>query len=294
MSTPLPLTIDQIHKAARQLAQLRPSYAAMLDFYEAVFTAQEKTKADIDLEPIHLSLETLASRGPEGMALVTVADFRIDAAASERLLKTLCELIITHATQIKTSAAAVSDALSSGTLRTQDLFAGLLQSKDRLLQDTAAAIGAESKALAFLAYHSAQPSLELCAVQLATYLDSEAVWRKGHCPVCGSHPGLAVLGAEGRRSLYCPFCRHQWRAPRIFCANCENTRTGELHYFFSEGEKDLRVDVCDRCRHYIKSIDQRAVARPVYLPLEQIASLHLDIIAADKGYSGGVDLNLAD
>ncbi len=292
MSTPLPLTIDQIHKSARQLAQLRPSYAVMLDFYEAVFTAQEKSKGDIDLEPIQLSPETLANRGPEGLALVTVADFRIDPAASERLLKTLCELIIAHATQIKASAAAVSDALASGSLQTQDLFTGLLHSSDRLLQDTAAAIGAESTALAFLAYHSLQPSLELCAVQLATYLDTAAVWRKGHCPVCGSRPGLAVLDAEGRRSLYCSFCRHQWRAPRIFCANCENTRASELHYFFSEDEKDLRVDVCNRCRHYIKSIDQRALARPVYLPLEQITSLHLDMIAADKGYSGGVDLNL--
>ena len=294
MSTPLPLTIEQIHKAARQLAQLRPSYAAMLDFYEAVFTAQEKTKSDIDLEPIQLSPETLASRGPEGLALVTVSDFRIDDAAGERLLETLCELVIAHATQIKASASAVAKALSSGTLPTQDLFTGLLQSDDRLLQRTAAAIGAEGSALAFLAYHSLQPSLELCAVQLATYLDTANVWRKGHCPVCGSRPGLAVLGVEGRRSMYCSFCRHQWRAPRIFCANCENTRSGELHYFFSEGEKDLRVDVCDRCRHYIKSIDQRELARPVYLPLEQIASLHLDIIAADKGYSGGIDLNLEE
>ena len=292
MSTPLPLTIDQIHKAARQLARLRPSYAAMLDFYEAVFTAQEKSKGHIDLEPIPLSTQTLARRGPQGLALVEVADFRIDTEASERLLNTICDLIMAHGTQIKASAAAVSDALSNGTLRTEDLFIGLLQSNDRLLRDAAAAIGAESSALAFLAYHSLQPSLELCAVQLATYLDTAAVWRKGHCPVCGSRPGLAVLGAEGRRSLYCPFCRHQWRAPRIFCAHCENTRSGELHYFFSEGEKDLRVDVCDRCRHYIKSIDQRELARPVYLPLEQIASLHLDIIAADKGYAGGVDLNL--
>lgn len=292
MSTPLPLTIEQIQKAARQLARLRPSYAAMLDFYEAVFTAQEKAKADIDLEPIQLSPETLASRGPEGLALVTVADFRIDATAGERLLKALCELIVAHDTQIKTSAAAVTEALSSGALRTQDLFTGLLHSNDRLLRDTAAAIGAESTALAFLAYHSLQPSLELCAVQLATYLDSEAVWRKGHCPVCGSAPGFAVLGNEGRRMLSCSFCRHQWRASRVICAFCENTQSDQLHYFFAEKEKDLRVDVCDRCHQYLKSVDAREASRPVFPPLEQVASLHLDMIAVEKGYQGGVDLNL--
>ena len=92
MSTPLPLTIDKIHKAARQLAQLRPSYAAMLDFYDAVFTAQEKSKGDIDLEPIQLAPETVADRRAQGVALVTVADFRIDAEASERLLNTICPL----------------------------------------------------------------------------------------------------------------------------------------------------------------------------------------------------------
>ena len=186
---------------------------------------------------------------------------------------------------------AVSDAVDRRELHPQALFKNLLQGDDLFFQTTAAQIGADSKALAFLAYNAIQPSLELCAAQLACYLHAETVWRKGYCPVCGSAPGLAILGEEGRRVLSCSFCRHQWRAPRIFCAFCENTPAGELHYFFAEEENDLRVEVCDRCRKYIKSVDSRQTSRPLFPPLEQVASLHLDMIAAEKGFSGDVDLN---
>lgn len=292
MSIKPPLTIEQISKAARRLTQRRPAYADLLAFYENVFTAQEAAKSDLDPEPIQLSPEELESRRREGQPLIDVSDFRFDSEAGERLLNELCGLITRHGTKMKASAAAVSEALTQGVFQARDLFENLLKGADHYFQATANAIGADQNALAFLAYHSIQPSIELCATQLAHYLDTEAIWRHGHCPVCGSAPGLAVLGKEGRRVLSCSFCRHQWRAPRIFCAFCENTQTDELRYFFAEEEKDLRVDVCDRCRKYLKSVDDREASRPVFPPLEQVASLHLDMIAAEKGFTGGVHLNL--
>ena len=292
MSITPPLTIEQISKAARLLTQRRPTYAALLAFYENVFTAQEQAKRDIDLEPIQLRPETLETKRQEGLPLVDLPAFRIDHKAAAVLLDQLCDLIAAHGTKIETSAAAVSGALKRQELDPQMVFLSLIKGDHQLFQTTATRIGADHQALAFLAYHSIQPSIEFCATQLAHYLDSEAIWRKGHCPVCGSAPGLAVLDKEGRRVLSCSFCRHQWQAPRIFCAFCENTKTDELRYFFAEEEKDLRVDVCDHCRKYLKSVDSREASRPVFPPLEQVASLHLDMIAAEKGFTGGVHLHL--
>ena len=190
------------------------------------------------------------------------------------------------------TAQAVSGAISRQEIRLDDMFERLLKGDDRFFQTTATQLGADHNALAFLAYNSIQPSIELCAEQLSSYLDPEAIWRKGYCPVCGSAPGLAVLGEEGRRTLSCSFCRHQWLAPRIFCAFCENTQTDQLHYFYAEEEKDLRVDVCDHCHKYLKTVDAREASQPLVPPLEQVATLHLDIIAAEKGFTGGVDLDL--
>lgn len=287
-----PITIEQIGRAARKLSQLRPAYAAMLAFYEDVFTAQEKSKSAIDLEPIRLSPDSVDTSRQKGRPLVRVSDLQFDSAAGAGLLSEVCRLIATHGTNIKASADAVAGALERRVINPQHLFKGLLEGDDSLFQSTATRIGADPQALAFIAYHSIQPAIELSAVQLATYLAPDAVRHQGQCPICGSAPGFAILGHEGRRVLCCGFCRHQWRAPRIFCAFCENTQTDQLHYFFAEEEKDLRVDVCDRCRQFLKSIDDREVARPVFPPLEQVASLHLDMIAVEKGYKGGADLNL--
>ncbi|MBL0714190.1 MAG: formate dehydrogenase accessory protein FdhE [Desulfosarcina sp.] len=292
MPAETPITIEQIRKAARKLSQLRPAYATILSFYENVFTLQEKAKSDIDLEPIPLSREQLERRRQRDLPLVDVPAFTIDRKAGKRLLNQLCELIETHGTGMRKSAAAVSGAVARRELQPQNLFERLLRGDDRFFQTTANRTGTDKNALAFIAYNSIAPSLELCAVQLSCYLDREAVRSKKNCPVCGSFPSLAVLGEEGRRELHCSFCRHHWKAPRIFCAFCENTTAAELHYFFGEEEKDMRVDVCEGCRKYIKTVDGRVVSRPVFAPLEQVASLHLDIIAAEKGFSGGANLHL--
>jgi FdhE protein len=292
MPNSTPLTIEQISQATRALSQRRPPYAAMLAFYETIFTSQEQAKSTIALAPIQLSPEALKIRQQENLPLVDISGFSIDDASSVHLLDRLCDLTANHGTEMKASATAVSTALANGELDPQDLFQSLLQGDDRFFQTTAKRIGADQETLAFLAYNSIQPSVEHAAAQLAAYLDREAVWSKGYCPICGSAPGLAILGEEGRREMCCSFCRHQWRAPRIFCAFCENTAVDELHYFFAEEESDLRVDGCDRCRRYLKCVDRRKASRPLYPPLEQIASLHLDIIAAEKGFRGGVELNI--
>jgi hypothetical protein len=42
------------------------------------------------------------------------------------------------------------------------------------------------------------------------------------------------------------------------------------------------------CRRYLKVVDTRKMVRSFYPPLEQVASLHLDMLAAEKGYSHAV------
>ncbi len=292
MPEPTPITIEQIERAARKLAELRPAYADILTFYAGVFVAQEKNKGEIALDPIQLSPETIAHRLQEGLPLVEVSKLRFDTAAGASLITQICRLIATHGTEIQDSAEKIAEALDRREFEPQQLFKGLLEDQDAYLPTTADRIGVDRKHLAFIGYHSIQPAVELCAVQLATHLDTDTVRRRSGCPICGSTPGLALLAHEGRRVLCCSFCRHQWRAPRVFCALCENTRAGQLHYFFSEEEKDLRVDVCDHCRQYLKSVDTRELTRPVFPPLEQVASLHLDMIAAEKGYASGIELSL--
>jgi FdhE protein len=63
-------------------------------------------------------------------------------------------------------------------------------------------------------------------------------------------------------------------------------------YLYSEEEKEYRVDACESCRKYIKTVDTRVLGRRAYPPLEQVASLHLDLKAAEAGYTAGLPIHL--
>jgi formate dehydrogenase accessory protein FdhE len=112
-----------------------------------------------------------------------------------------------------------------------------------------------------------------------------AAWRRGSCPVCGSQPWMARLSADnGRRSLACSLCHTEWGFERLRCPFCDNTDQARLRYFTVNGDIAHRVDCCDRCRRYIKTVDERASGGPANLLLEDVATVHLDALALQQGY----------
>jgi len=45
-----------------------------------------------------------------------------------------------------------------------------------------------------------------------------------------------------------------------------------------------RVDVCEKCKRYIKTIDTKEIGEEVIPLIEDIGTLHLDILAQKEGY----------
>ncbi len=138
-----------------------------------------------------------------------------------------------------------------------------------------------------LIQNSIRPSIEAGMEQLCGELEPET-WRKSHCPVCGSLPSLNLLKGEGgKRYSLCSCCGYQWRIDRLSCAVCGNKEQGSLQYFLGEGEEAYRIDLCDQCHHYIKTIDYRNLEASDP-SLEDLATLHLDVVAVQKGYKRSV------
>ena len=120
-------------------------------------------------------------------------------------------------------------------------------------------------------------------------------WRKTCCPVCGSLPTLSLLeGDPVLRFSLCSHCGCQWSVDRMACSACGNKGPDTRSYFYDEGAAFYdegaaanRIDLCDSCHHYIKTIDMRPLgSTDPYL--EDIATLHLDSVAVQKGYSRAV------
>jgi FdhE protein len=111
----------------------------------------------------------------------------------------------------------------------------------------------------------------------------EERWLRPYCPTCGSSPSMAQLtGVDParRRLLSCGCCSTRWQFRRIGCPFCETGDEHQLPSLTIEGENTLRIDYCRSCGAYLKTYI--GDGSETWL-LEDWSSLHLDVIAEDRG-----------
>jgi len=106
------------------------------------------------------------------------------------------------------------------------------------------------------------------------------------CPLCGSNPIVGVLRREGdgaRKSLVCMLCAHEWAFRRVYCASCGEEREPQMAFYSAPEIPHVRVDVCDTCHTYLKSVDltKAGLAVPI---VDELATIPLDLWAREHGY----------
>lgn len=104
----------------------------------------------------------------------------------------------------------------------------------------------------------------------------------GRCPVCGEVPSLGRITEDNRKRLLCSFCEHEGEFYRIGCPNCMNRVGDEIDILLDEDE--IRVELCKRCKSYLKSVREEHILKFQNPYLADIVSLPLDVIAQSKGY----------
>jgi len=117
------------------------------------------------------------------------------------------------------------------------------------------------------------------------------LWRQTRCPICGTAADLCRIDPDNIRHLHCPQCDTQWEHHRLTCAVCGTDDVRKVSILTLEGMEPWRVEVCDQCGGYIKTLDQRHgghLAMPrVDLYLEDARTLQLDLLAEQEGYRRG-------
>lgn len=107
------------------------------------------------------------------------------------------------------------------------------------------------------------------------------------CPFCGERPQVGVLRGEGeggKRSLICSLCSTEWEFRRILCLECGEESERKLPVYTAEEFPHVRIEACDTCRSYIKSVDftKNGLAVPV---VDELAAIPLDLWAQEHGYT---------
>jgi FdhE protein len=248
------MTLDQRITRARLLADTRPDAAEVLNFYAKLVEYQR----------------ALLDRLPE-----TAVDRDDLAGAIPAFL---------HWLKREAPPALSAAATDLGTVSLEDWQIWFEQA----MAPAPAGAGNRDSVAMFAVEALVQPVAERRAH--ATVGDGPAMIENAksasRCPACGDLPVVGVLREEGhgaRRSLVCGRCATEWAYTRLACPGCGERQFESLPVYTAEQFGHIRVEACDSCRRFLKTVDLTKDGLAVPL-VDDLASLSLDLWARSQGY----------
>jgi len=308
---------EAVLKRLEALAERAPELAEPVAFYRAALPALRQAQADVP--PFSLDPETAQRKLESGLPLLVGEDLPLDGAAMRDLFLRLCRTTESAGVDRTSPPRPAFSFLSrgrSGPLQSSgSAYAGdgsalraaaaerirraverdqldLLSVWEALaagdwprVERAAADLQLDAGLLRLLAENSLKPSLRAWSRGLQDRVDLDR-WRRGSCPMCGNSPTLSeIQGKEGERRLRCGACGADWHYPRLQCAFCGNSNHKTLGTISVEGEEEkYYAQTCDECRGYSKVVVTFDPTPVDLLAVEDLATLHFDLIAAERGY----------
>jgi FdhE protein len=251
-------------RRAHELASTYSFAREGLLFYERIAQFQKSLYSDVESQPVsNLAFGSLASPRPELDFILLLPRFRA-----------LLSLIEGNGPVLLSSAA--SELRNQGPQRWQDVLAPFWQSGPGVPDDLSAA---ES----LMAWIFLQPYAEYLADHAPRIPTGAA---PSTCPFCGSKPQVGALRPEGdggKRFLICALCGTDWEYRRLVCPACGEEDPHKLAVYTADEFKHVRVEACDTCHSYIKTVDLTKDARAVPA-VDELATIPLNLWAAEHGY----------
>ena len=278
--------VAQLARLAETQADLRQAAALQSALLRAMYAAP------VAVFPVSMTAEDAAARLDGGVPLLRNIALPCEGHHLRAIFIRLCKAATTGYVEPRPGApdsavyVALAEAVRQGHLDLWTLGNTWLTGDVQTLPVQLEAQGYTADLVLTLLRLTLLPCLEHVATQLAP-LRATRPWGHGYCPTCGAWPVLAEQrGLELWRYLRCGLCASAWEVDRLLCPFCTTRDFHVLGYLQVEGEEPRqRVATCDACQSYLKL---RSTLTPLTTPqllVEEIALVHLDLIAMDKGYS---------
>lgn len=265
--------------------QLLPEALVALAEGVLSLTARARAQASVVLPPREdmAPVDALFAGSP----LMLRQEFPCDMKQALGLIPELLDLLESTGAGAAKAAAALRAALApGGGLDAAAVLRALAAGDETLFAPWRQAFPDSPRALDFVATCALAPSLAAAAEKLAPLLPEDLPHEHGSCPLCGSLPYVSLLrGKEGRRMGVCSFCAHEYRIRRLACIYCDEDQQKQLKLFRVAEYPGARVDVCESCRMYVKTLDRRETDRECQPALDDMATLALDALAQRQGYA---------
>ncbi|MDI6831424.1 MAG: formate dehydrogenase accessory protein FdhE [Actinomycetota bacterium] len=274
-------------RTARSYVASNPRLKGVMGLYREVFSVQRRLSQRIPDRLPHLEEQQAHKLIEEGKPLIETGEMAVDVALAEELMRELAEVLRKKSeSSLENLDAFLSRELDGEGLRA--LIEAFLERDDEEFLRLAEGYSLEPAVLYMLVHMTMAPFFWKAAGAIARKADLDQVPR-GRCPVCGDLPIMGFLRSQdGLRVLECSLCGSRWGIPRIMCPFCMNVDQGKLKYIFVEGDDRKRAYLCEKCGRYLKvSTAPGERDEEFVIPLEDLATAHLDLAAEEKGYERG-------
>jgi FdhE protein len=274
----------RLHETLRTIEnykRMNPHYEELLDILGEILILRERFQKDMkdNIFPVDESLISKKMAG--GLPLIDFTNNHFDLSEPERYFKALMEIA---EERVPDETGEILKKIKEGTISYEQMIYDAFHNQ-RTDVDLDEDDDSDTLDLIDLFLEeSLRPALGK-VVEMYGEAITAAEWCEGYCPICGQEPKIGEIKDEdGFRFLFCNQCGYEWHFRRIKCPFCGNEEQQSLAYFTIEGEERYRVDVCYVCKRYIKMVDFRDAEEEANLDVEDIATLHLDILANEEGY----------
>ncbi len=263
-------------KVLKSARALRPELAETLDLHIAILEA----RGELPITNYKLQIQTGEARArvERGEPLLRADELALDWDALARLFREICHIAAKHQPEQRDAFVELAEQAASESF-IREAARQYLDTRPSVQPPTS---NLQSSHLQFALNNALHPFLSARARQMQSLVD-DASWYRAYCPICGGAPDFSALEKEsGARRLLCARCDTEWTFHRAVCPFC--SADGKLNYFPS-ADGAYRLYVCESCKHYLKTIDRRELAREVNLAAERVLTLGMDVAARQAGYA---------
>jgi FdhE protein len=276
-----------IKRKAKQYIERNPKLKEVIELYRDIYSVQRRVSKLVPDKLPHIEGGQISYRIDQGRLLIEPDELDVDLSILKNVMREVAEVLSERSEESVEGLDGFAEELED-----EERLEKLVESfKTRDEEELSRLIQEYSldPTLVYLVLHTSMaPFYWSTAGTLARKAVLDQVPR-GECPVCGDLPVMGFLRSEdGLRVLECSLCGSRWGVPRMMCPYCKNMDQKKLSYIFAEEDPRHRAYLCDKCNRYLKitaAFDE--LSGDIVIPLEDLATVHMDHAAEEKGYERG-------
>lgn len=274
---------DPLIRDLRAVVQRSPDLKEAAKLYEIVLPLLRDAEGHV--ASVSLPIEQVRAKLTMGTPLLQGIELELDRDKMHELMLRLAVALENDGGKRREEYRRIRRALEEGRLDADTLFASVTADSDAAVASTAQNFQVDPGLIRALAHNALKPAMRLLCRQLTPLVDGIS-WDRGYCFLCGSGAALGELqDHQLHKHLRCGQCGADWTFPRLRCSYCGNDDHHTLSLLYPDPwDGKMWVEVCDKCKGYLKVIFSFTPTPADRLPIEDLATLHLDYIAQAHGY----------